>query len=294
MLFILKEIIRLMRVRQYIKNTFVFVGVIFARQWDTETLISAGLVFISFCSISSAVYVLNDLVDAESDRLHPTKKRRPIASGSINTRTAIGLCIVLVILSLMFASLVNPIVVYLVMTYACINIAYSFRLKHIAILDVFIISSGFMIRILSGTLGLAITPSSWLLLCGLMLTLFLGFAKRYAELRTVENINHGSKLPTRPVLHDYTSLAIEQFISISAACTIISYGLYSVSSETIEKHGSSELIYTLPFVIYGIFRYILILHMQDKGHDTAQDLYSDRHMIITVIAWLLTAVTIMT
>ena len=293
MLLTIKEIIRLMRVRQYIKNTFVLIGVVFFRQWDNETLISAGLAFLAFCLISSAVYTLNDLLDVEADRQHPVKKFRPIASGAISTRTAVILCVVLVCLSLTIASLVNPLVMFFISTYACINIAYSWRLKHIAILDVFVISSGFMLRLLTGTAGLDITPSNWLLLCSLMLTLFLGFTKRRAELLTLENLEQNSKAQTRRVLDQYTSLAIEQFIAISAACTIISYSLYSVSPDTVEKHGTTYLIYTVPFVIYGIYRYILILHMEEKGHDAAHDLYTDPHLIITVVAWLATTLSIL-
>ncbi len=293
MLLTIKEIIRLMRVRQYIKNAFVLIGIVFARQWDPDTLFSAGLAFLSFCAISSAVYTLNDLLDVEADRQHPVKKFRPIASGSVTTKTALILAVVLVVCSISIASLVNPLVVFFVSTYACLNIAYSWRLKHIPILDVFVISTGFMLRLLTGTAGLEITPSSWLLLCSLMLTLFLGFTKRRAELLTLENLDQDNLTQTRRVLDQYTSDAIEQFIAISAACTILSYSLYTVSSETIEKHGSSYLIYTVPFVIYGIYRYILMLHMKEKGHDAAHDLYTDPHLIVTVIAWLTATLAIL-
>lgn len=293
MLLTIKEIIRLMRVRQYIKNAFVLIGIVFARQWDSDTLFHAGLAFLSFCAISSAVYTLNDLLDVEADRQHPVKKLRPIASGSITTKTALILCLTLVCFSLLIASLVNPLVVFFVSTYACLNIAYSWRLKHIAILDVFVISTGFMLRLLTGTAGLGITPSSWLLLCSLMLTLFLGFTKRRAELLTLENLQQKDGVQTRRVLTEYPPQAIEQFIAISAACTILSYSLYSVSPETISKHGSSHLIYTVPFVIYGIYRYILMLHMKEKGHDAAHDLYTDPHLIVTVIAWLTATLAIL-
>ncbi|MEE9411888.1 MAG: decaprenyl-phosphate phosphoribosyltransferase [Methylococcales bacterium] len=293
MLLIIKETIRLLRVRQYIKNTFVLIGVVFARQWDPETLNSAGLAFLSFCAISSAAYVLNDILDAEADRQHPVKKDRAIASGTITTRTALILSLALACFSLLIASLVNSLVVFFVFTYACLNIAYSWRLKHIAILDVFVISAGFMLRLLAGTAGLAITPSNWLLLCSLMLTLFLGFTKRRAELLTLTNLGQNNRAQTRRVLDQYTSDAIEQFIAISATCTILSYSLYSVSSQTIEKHGSSHLIYTVPFVIYGIYRYILILHIKEKGHDAVDDLYTDPQLIVTLIAWLVTTLSIL-
>ncbi len=293
MLSTIKNIIHLMRIRQYVKNFFVIIGVMFSRQWDNETLLSAGLAFVAFCAISSAVYIVNDVLDAQADRQHPVKKLRPIASGSIIPSHALLLSGFLVCFSVFVASLVNQLIVVFVLTYACLNIAYSWRLKHIAILDVFVISTGFMLRILAGTTGIGITPSSWLLLCGLMLTLFLGFTKRRAELLTIENMEQPNQALTRRVLNDYTPHAIEQFIGISAASTIISYSLYAMSPETIAKHGSTDLIYSVPFVIYGIFRFILILHKNNMGHDAAQDLYTDLHLIITAIAWVITTIAIL-
>lgn len=288
------DIFRLLRVHQYIKNLFVLIGVIFSRQWDAETLFSAGLVFLAFCAISSAVYIVNDLFDVKLDRKHPVKKSRPIASGSVSQKTAILVIIVLVCIALTLASIVNFLIVMFVLMYAFLNIAYSWRLKHIAILDIFCISTGFMLRILAGTIGLEITPSSWLLLCGLMLTLFLGFTKRRAELLTLEQIQDSSRALTRRVLDDYTPAAIEQFIAISASATIIAYSLYTVSTETTTKYGEGVMIYTVPFVIYGIYRYILMLHMEQKGNDAAKDLYTDPHLLITVSAWLVATLVILT
>ncbi len=293
MLLIIKETIRLMRIRQYIKNSFVLIGVVFAHQWDSDSLIHAGLAFLAFCAISSAAYMLNDIFDVEADRQHPVKKTRPIAKGTIKPKSALILSVVLAGFALFIASLVNPLIVFFVFTYACLNVAYSWRLKHIAILDVFVISAGFMLRLLSGTAGLGIPPSSWLLLCSLMLTLFLGFTKRRAELLTLANLGQNNRAQTRRVLDQYTSNAIEQFIAISAACTILSYSLYSVSPQTIEKHGSPYLIYTVPFVIYGIYRYILILHFKEKGHNAVDDLYTDPHLIVTVILWLVATLSIL-
>jgi len=282
------NIIRLLRVHQYIKNLFVLVGIVFAKRWDIETLMSAGLIFLAFCAISSAIYIMNDLFDVEVDRQHPVKKLRPIASGTVSQKQASLTILILICIALTLATSVNFYVVFFILLYTCLNIAYSWRLKHIAILDIFCISTGFMLRILSGTVGLGITPSSWLLLCGLMLTLFLGFTKRRAELLTLESLQDTSQSLTRRVLDDYTPAAIEQFISISAAATILSYSLYTVSAETASKYGEGVMIYTVPFVIYGIYRYILMLHMQEKGNDAARDLYTDPHLISTVLAWIIT------
>lgn len=286
-------VVKLLRPHQYIKNGFVLLGVVFSHQWDNATLVSAGLAFVAFCAMASAVYVLNDILDVEADRQHPKKRNRPIASGAISVRTAWGLFAGLAVLSLALGSAVGQWVPALLSTYLVLNVAYSLRLKHVVILDVFVISAGFMLRILAGTLGLGITPSHWLLLCGLMVTLFLGFAKRRAELLMLEVSGDHSRASTRRVLDDYSPVMLEQYIAVSAACTILSYGLYTVSESTIAIHGSTNLVYTVPFVVYGIFRYLYLLHHREQGNDTARDLLTDKHLLLTVLAWVVTIVIVL-
>lgn len=285
--------IKLLRPHQYIKNGFVLLGVVFSRHWDTATLFKAGLAFLAFCAIASAVYVLNDILDTEADRQHPVKCNRPIASGAVPVSLAWVIFAGLSILSFVLAVRVGYCVLLFVLLYLILNLAYSWRLKHVVILDVFVISAGFMLRILTGTLGLAIEPSPWLLLCGLMLTLFLGFAKRRAELLLLESAGKTGHNSTRQVLNNYSPALLEQLIAVSAACAILSYGLYTVSPQAIAVHGSSNLIYTLPFVIYGIFRYLYLLHLRTQGNDTARDLLTDPHMLLTVAAWLAVTVGIL-
>ncbi|MEQ5801231.1 UbiA prenyltransferase family protein [Halomonas sp. H10-9-1] len=176
----------LARPHQYLKNGFVLLGPLFAHQWDLVTLSQALLAFLAFCCMASAVYVLNDIMDIEADRAHPVKCRRPLPSGAISLGTAKRLLAGLVVGSVALSLLVSGWVTLFVASYFVINIFYSWHLKHVVILDVFLISSGFMLRILAGTVGLGIAPSAWLLLCGLMVTLFLGFAKRRAELLMLE------------------------------------------------------------------------------------------------------------
>ncbi|OLO10052.1 decaprenyl-phosphate phosphoribosyltransferase [Chromohalobacter japonicus] len=282
----MRSIMKLVRPHQYIKNGFVLVGPLFAYQWDLATLSLAMLAFLAFCCMASAVYVLNDIMDIEADRAHPVKCRRPLPSGAISTRAAKRLLGGLIAASMMLALLVSGWVTLFVATYFVINIFYSWRLKHIVILDVFLISSGFMLRILAGTVGLGIEPSAWLLLCGLMVTLFLGFSKRRAELLMLESNEHCNGGLTRRVLDDYSPAMLEQFIAVTAACTVLAYGLYTVSPKTIALHGSDGLIYTLPFVVYGIFRYLYLLHQKSKGNDTAKDLVIDRHLLATVVGWV--------
>lgn len=240
------------------------------------------------------MYVFNDILDVEADRRHPTKRNRPLASGAISLRLGRWLSGGLALLAFLLAAIIGPWIILFVAMYAALNLGYSFRLKHIAVLDVFIISAGFMLRILAGTTGLGITPSSWLLLCGMMLTLFLGFAKRRAELIVLENAAIQNQALTRQVLSDYSPAIIDQFMAISAACTILSYSLYTVSPETVARHGTQSLIYTVPFVVYGIFRYIFLLHQRGKGNDTAHDLYTDLHLLLTVLAWAAVVLVVLT
>jgi 4-hydroxybenzoate polyprenyltransferase len=286
-------LIKLIRPHQYIKNGFVLIGVIFAGLWYPPTLISAGLAFLAFCAIASSVYVLNDILDVEADRQHPTKRNRPLASGAVSLSTAWWLAGGLFCFALVLVLQVGLCAFVFVLAYALLNIGYSVRWKHVAVLDVFIISGGFMLRILTGTVGLGIPPSSWLLLCGLMLTLFLGFAKRRAELLALERAGVHDRALTRRVLNDYSPMMIEQYISISAACTILSYSLYTVSGDTVARHGTDTLIYTVPFVVYGMYRYLFLLHKRGNGNDTARDLYADRHLLITVVCWVVVTVAVL-
>lgn len=283
----------LLRSHQWIKNGFVLLGLMFSKQWYTSTLLAAFFAFLAFCAITSSVYVFNDILDIEADRRHPTKKARPMASGLISLHVGWMISGGLALMALLLAVVTGTWVVFFVVMYAALNIGYTFRLKHIAVLDVFIISTGFMLRILAGTIGLGIAPSSWLLLCGFMLSLFLGFAKRRAELFTLENseLSETSNL-TRHVLKDYSPMMIDQFMAVSAACTILCYGLYTVNSETVARYGTKALIYTLPFVVYGVFRYIFLLHQRGKGNDTALDLYSDPHLLLTIFIWGLVTMVI--
>ena len=286
-------VLKLVRPHQYLKNGFVLLGPLFAHQWDFVTLSQAMLAFLAFCCMASAVYVLNDITDIEADRTHPVKCLRPLPSGAISLGTAKRLLAVLVVGAMVLSLLVSLWVTLFVSAYFTINVFYSWRLKHVVILDVFLISSGFMLRILAGTVGLGIAPSSWLLLCGLMVTLFLGFAKRRAELLMLETNEVANNGLTRRVLDEYSPAMLEQFIAVTAACTILSYGLYTVSPQTVAIHGNDNLIYTLPFVVYGIFRYLFLLHRRDKGNDTAKDLVQDRHLLVTVTAWVITTLWVL-
>lgn len=285
---------RLLRPHQYLKNAFVWVGLMYFRPFAWPIFPKVSILFLAFCAAASSVYIFNDIFDMAADRLHPTKRNRPIANGTVSLPLAWGLSIMLAVLALLLAGWVGSVALRIIAIYLIINAAYSIRFKEVVILDVFIISAGFMLRILAGTMGVGIPPSQWLLLTGLMLTLFLGFAKRRAELLLLENMDKNNTLAVRRVLHDYSPVVLDQLTSITAACTVLSYGLYTVSADTIKAHGSYGLFYTLPFIVYGVFRYVFLLHQHSAGSDTAKDLISDPHLLITGVIWLLLTVAVLT
>lgn len=276
-------LIRLLRPHHWLKNGFVFVGLLFGHAWHDPRLVAQALAaFAAFCLLSSAVYVLNDWRDREQDRQHPRKRQRPLAAGTVSPPAALALGLACLLGGGLLAVMYAGNAPWIFAVYVVLNVAYSMGLKHVVILDVFIIAAGFMLRILAGTLGLDIAPSHWLLLCGLMLTLFLGFAKRLAELTALRD-DGGSH---RRVLERYTEPMLDQFIAITAAGTVISYALYTVSAETVAMHGTRALMLTVPLVLYGMLRYLWRLHGQDGGGDPAQELLTDPHLLLTVGAWL--------
>ncbi len=283
------DLFRLMRPHQWVKNSFVLTGLLFGHAWHDPVLVTKAIIaFVAFCLISSTIYILNDIVDIEQDRHHPSKRKRPLPAGKLKISTAAIFATILGITALTLGSFASSTVVIILLIYAVMNIAYSLKLKHVVILDVFIIATGFMLRILAGTLGLGIPPSQWLLLCGLMVTLFLGFSKRRAEIIALSD----DKTAHRKVLEDYSPVLLDKMIVVTAAGLIMSYSLYTMNPDTIRIHGTANLVYTVPFVIYGVFRYIFLLHHQSRGTDTAHDLVRDPHMLIVLLGWLITTIVL--
>jgi 4-hydroxybenzoate polyprenyltransferase len=276
-------LVRLARPHQWVKNGFVLVGLLFGHAWhQPDTVRVVALVFAAFCLAASGVYVFNDLRDRAADRVHPRKRHRPLASGTVSPGVAAGYAAALVAAGLVLGWSASPAAGLIVAAYVALNVAYTLGLKHVPILDVFIIAAGFMLRILAGTVGVGIPPSQWLLVCGLMVTVFLGFAKRRAELMVLSDAGGEH----RPVLDDYTPALLDNMIAISAAGVIVSYSLYTVSPDTVRLHGTDQLLLTLPFVLYGIFRYIFLLHRRGGGGDPAWDLLHDPQLIVAVLGWL--------
>ncbi|MDX8386616.1 MAG: decaprenyl-phosphate phosphoribosyltransferase, partial [Gallionella sp.] len=225
----LLELLRLMRPQQWVKNGFVFTGLLFGHEFNDSALVLQVIVAaLAFSLVSSAIYIINDIADREQDRMHPKKKHRPLAAGTVSIKSAVTLSGLLAIVAIALAYSVSEIVLWIIIGYGLMNLAYSFRLKHVVLLDVFIIAAGFMLRILAGTSGVDIPPSQWLLLCGLMVTLFLGFAKRRAEIIALTD----DKTSHRKVLEHYSPVMLDNMIGVTAAGLIMSYSLYTMSSET--------------------------------------------------------------
>jgi len=273
----LPALIRLMRPHQWLKNAFVFAGLLFAHAWDNAELLQrTALAFAAFCCLSSLVYILNDWRDRADDALHPTKRLRPLASGAVSPSAALALATALGIAGVAFAAN-NPTLLLLLALYVALNLAYSWRLKHVPVVDVSIIASGFMLRLLAGTTAVGIPPSRWLLLTGLFIALFLGFSKRKAE--TFHNPEQ-----QRAVLEHYPAALLDVLMAVTMTATITMYSLYATSAEALAMHGE-RLVYTVPVVIFGLLRYAYQVH-RGRGEDVARDLLRDPWILLAGALWL--------
>ncbi len=283
----LKYVLLSMRPEQWIKNSFVFAALLFSQNLlNLSKDIKAIVAFIIFCMITSCAYIINDLIDLEKDKLHPTKSRRPLASGSLNKTTAVTTIVLLCFTGLFLAFYMNSLFGIIVLTYLLLNIGYSLYLKNVVILDVVTISAGFVLRVLGGAIIISVTASQWLVLCTILLSLFLGFSKRRHELVLL-----GDKSSThRKVLSYYSTYFLDQMIAVVTASTLICYALYTMSEHTMEKLGTSKLIYTLPFVLYGILRYLYLVHQKEEGGNPTEVIFTDKLLIVNVILWVITSV----
>ena len=285
-----REALRLLRPRQWTKNVFVFAPVIFAKElFLPGQVLLAAKAFAAFCLTASAVYIINDLADREADRAHPEKRHRPLAAGTLSPLHAFLLigallaadALVILALPLKFTLLLAA--------YFFLNLAYSLRLREVFLLDVFIIAAGFMLRILGGAYAISVTVSSWIVLCGLFISLFLGFAKRRGEL--VETLAAGVE-SKRNVLKSYRVEFIDQLLTIAAAGTVISYALYTVAARTVETFGTDRLIYTTVFVLYGVFRYMYLVHTSASVQNPTSAVTTDIPILVNGIIWIVVCILI--
>ncbi len=274
-----------MRPRQWSKNLLLFAGLLFAEKLGDTTRVWLNiLAFLSFCLISGAVYIYNDLRDVEEDRLHPQKRLRPIASGNLPETVAGWWMAGAMLAGLLLAFWIRPAFGWLAVLYVTLSLAYSLGGKHIVILDVFLIAAGFVLRALAGAVAIQVDISGWLLACTTLLSLFLGFCKRRQEIITLgdDAANH------RATLGEYSVGLLDQFIAIVSSATIITYALYTIQSATAAQH--QNLKYTIPLVMYGIFRYLYLVHRKDLGGAPEQVLLEDRWIQATILLWIVTAI----
>lgn len=275
--------LKALRPHQWIKNLFVMAALIFSKHvFDPSYVIQASLAFVSFCLISSAVYLFNDIHDRENDRNHPDKRHRPIASGALGVSTASISALVLALLALWLSFGIQLYFGLILTLYALLNLGYSLGLKHVVILDVMIIASGFLLRAVGGALAIEVDISSWFILCTMLLALFLGFVKRRQELILLENQANQH----RRNLQDYSDKFLDQVISIVTAGTLVTYALYTMSPEVSEKLGTPHLNLTIPFVIYGLLRYLYLVYNKGQGGDTATTLLRDFPLQLTCLLWV--------
>lgn len=279
----LLQYLKLIRVHQWHKNGFVLLGFFLLGDYaNLDLLKNSLLAAVAFCFASSAVYVFNDFHDMEVDRQHPIKQKRPLAAGTIGVRPALLLALILLAFSFWLALSISPLTLLIIGIYIANNLIYSTFSRQVAIIDVFQIAFGFMLRIFAGTVGVGIFISEWMVITGFMLSLLIGFAKRYAEL-----VNSPAPHSHRRVLKFYSKETLRNYVNIMAGATIVAYALYTLSPRSLEIHGSTNLIYTTPLVVFGILRFLYLLFHNSCQDDPAALFLKDKQMLATIVLWFL-------
>ena len=280
------HILESMRPQQWLKNFFIFAPLIFSQNVTNPDLFKKSLLaFAVFCLLSGALYILNDLKDMAEDKLHPLKSRRPIAAEKLKRSHAVIAFVVVSLISFLLCLLLNLNFFYIALFYFVLQMAYSFRLKHVVILDVFIVAAGFFIRVIAGGLAIEVYISPWLLICTALLALFLAMSKRRHEIILLEQDaeNH------RPILKEYSPYLLDQMIAVVTASIVIAYCLYTISEETVTKFGTTKLIFTVPFVLYGIFRYLYLIHQKSEGGTPEVLILKDKPLLLDIFFWIVSA-----
>lgn len=274
---------RSVRPRQWSKNLILFAGLIFSQSLTNLHLaLAAGLGFLIFCLASGAIYLLNDVIDLEQDRRHPFKRHRAIASGKVKASLAFGTAVVLTLGSLVLGFLLGREFGWVLAGYLGLMFLYSAWLKRVVILDVLTIALGFVLRAVAGGVVIQVEISSWLLVCTVLLALFIGLGKRRHELVLLEN----SAGEHREILKEYSPYLLDQMIAVVTASTVVAYALYTMSTETVTKFGTKNLEFTIPFVLYGIFRYLYLIHQRKVGGSPERVLLSDWPLLLDILLWV--------
>lgn len=278
-----------LRPGQWTKNLLVFAGLLFGhRLFSLPAVISASIAFLVFCALAGAVYLINDVVDRESDRQHPLKARRPVASGALSVTTAIASACGLVVIGLLASFAINVRFGIVAVVYVALLTSYSGPLKHVVIIDVLTIAVGFVLRAVAGAAAVDVEISHWLLVCTILGALFIGLAKRRQEIVLLAEgaTNH------RPILREYSAHLLDQMMAIVAASTLIAYMFYTISPETQQKFGTQWLGLTIPFPLYGILRYLYLVHQHEEGGSPADLFLTDRPLLVCVVLWTLSVIAI--
>jgi 4-hydroxybenzoate polyprenyltransferase len=271
-----------LRPSQWTKNLVVFAGLIFGEElFNLRSVGLASGAFAVFCALSGVIYLVNDVWDRDADRLHPVKSMRPIASGALPVGTALGAAAVLALVALVAAFRISPAFGGVALGYVALLGLYSGTLKHHVILDVLTLSAGFVLRAAGGAVAINVPVSRWLLLLTLLLALFLALSKRRAEL---VSLAEGAK-NHRPSLAEYSPYLLDQMISVVTASTLLAYAFYTISPDTVRRFNTEDLIFTVPFPLYGIFRYLYLVHRRDGGGNPSELLLTDRPLLVCVALW---------
>jgi len=274
---------------QWVKNGFVFAPLIFSRGLtDEHQLLKVTLAASIFCLVSSAVYLINDLADAPEDRNHPVKRFRPVASGDLSASVALSAAIILTIVGIGGAWVLDSRFLLTVVLYVGLNVLYSLALKHVMLLDAFIVAAGFVLRVLAGGIVIHVEISPWLVVCTTLLAIFLALTKRRHELVLLGN-NASSH---RATLANYSPYFLDQLIGIVTASTLMAYALYTLSDDVARKFPGKRLELTIPFVLYGIFRYLYLVHQNEEGGNPTRLLLTDPVLLFVVSAWAISVVVI--
>ncbi len=273
-----------MRPKQWIKNTLLYAALIFSQNvFQREMVWKNSLAFLFFCFLSSGVYLFNDLLDAEEDRRHPLKRERPIAAGKVTGLQAMVAASLLSLISIYGAFSLTFGFGVLCVGYLALQILYSLFLKRMAIIEIFAIAAGFFLRVVGGAKAIEVPISSWLLICTLFLSLFLGLGKRRHELILLgEEAQHH-----RRVLTEYNIPLLDQMVGVATAGTVISYSLYTLSLETVKKFHTENLWYTVPIVLYGIFRYLYLVYRREEGGHPEMIFFQDRSLLLTILLYVI-------
>ncbi len=286
---LLYNILKLLRLRHWLKNLLVFVALFFTFNFEITAFVKDLLAFFGFSLFASSVYILNDMVDSSRDRQHPKKKHRPIAAGKIKIWQALLIFVLVFSAGTYIVSTLNQNVLFACLFYFAMNLLYSFWLKHTAIIDVMIIALGFVIRVIVGAYAISVPVSHWILLCTFFISLFLAFGKRKNEMEVLEK---ETKAAHRKSIAEYNQGFINQMLSLTAGISVVFYALYTIDPSTIERFGSNKMIYSTPIVVFAVFRYFHMLYNKNDGGDPVTIFLEDKQFSASVVLWLLSIILI--